>query len=70
MKRLAPILILFVGILVTVALFLLRPEPKQVAPQRPVDQIEAVTVQPETIQLTVNSQGTLLPKVRKNSLMQ
>lgn len=63
MKIIAPILILFTAIFGVVILFILRPEPTEVAPERPVDKVEVMTVQPETIRLKVMSQGTLLPKV-------
>lgn len=63
MKIIAPIIILFTAICAAVALFLLRPAPKEVAPERPTDKVEVITVQPETIRLTIKSQGTLLPKI-------
>lgn len=63
MKRLAPILILLAAIGVTFVLYRLRPEPEEVAPERPATQIEAMTVQPQSLRLTLESQGTLLPKI-------
>jgi RND family efflux transporter MFP subunit len=63
MKIIAPIIIFFAAIFGVVILFLLRPEPKEVPLERPVDKVEVITVQPETIRLKVKSQGTLLPKV-------
>ena len=63
MKRLAPILILLAAIGITVVLYLLRPEPQEVAPERPVTQVEVITVQPQAVRLKVESQGTLLPKI-------
>ena len=63
MKRLAPILILFAAIGITVALYLLRPEPKQVAPERPATKVEVMTIQPQSIRLMVDSQGTVLPMI-------
>jgi RND family efflux transporter MFP subunit len=63
MKRLAPILILLVAVGISVALYLLRPEPQQVSPQRPATKIEIMQVQPQTVRLTVASQGTVLPKI-------
>ncbi|PXA04578.1 efflux transporter periplasmic adaptor subunit [Coraliomargarita sinensis] len=63
MKRLAPILILLLAIGVTVGLYTLRPEPSEVAPERPATKVEAMSVQPESVLLTVDSQGTVLPKI-------
>jgi len=63
MKRLAPILIILVAVGITVALYILRPEPEEVAPERPATKVEVITVQPESIRLTVESQGTVLPKI-------
>lgn len=63
MKRLAPIIILLVAIGITVALYILRPDPKEVAAERPATKVEVMTVQPESIRLSVESQGTVLPKI-------
>ncbi|MEN8663073.1 MAG: efflux RND transporter periplasmic adaptor subunit [Lentimonas sp.] len=61
MKILLPIIILFIGGIIGYFQFILKPEATIVAPDRPVTSVEVITVQPETIQLTVKSQGTLLP---------
>lgn len=63
MKRLAPILILLAAVGITVALYLLRPEPKEVAPERPATKVEVTTLQPQSLRLSVDSQGTVLPKI-------
>ena len=63
MKRLAPFLILIAAIAITVMLIILRPKPNEVAPERPATKVEVMTVQPQSVQLTVNSQGNLLPKI-------
>lgn len=63
MKRLAPLLIVSAAIGITVALYMLRPEPTEVAPERPATSIEVMTVQPESVRLSVKSQGTVLPKI-------
>jgi RND family efflux transporter MFP subunit len=63
MKRLAPLLILITAALIALALILLRPAPNEVIPERPLTRIEIITVMPETVQLSVQSQGTLMPKI-------
>jgi RND family efflux transporter MFP subunit len=63
MKRLAPILILLAAIGITVVLYILRPEPEEIAPERPATKIEVITVQAQSVQLTVDSQGTVLPRI-------
>ncbi|MGJ8653951.1 MAG: efflux RND transporter periplasmic adaptor subunit [Opitutaceae bacterium] len=61
MKILLPIIILLAGGIIGYFQFVLKSEPTIVAPERPITSVEVITVQPETIQLTVKSQGTLLP---------
>lgn len=63
MKRLAPFLILIAAIVITVALIILRPEPNEVAPERPATRIEVMEAEPQAVRLTVKSQGNLLPKI-------
>jgi len=63
MKALLPIIIILVGLIIGYFQFILKPEPNVVAPERPITGVEVITVQPKTIQLTVSSQGTLLPAV-------
>ncbi|MFU8847506.1 MAG: efflux RND transporter periplasmic adaptor subunit [Opitutales bacterium] len=63
MKRLSPILILLTAVGISVGLYLLRPAPEEIAPERPIASIEAMTVQPQTLRLSVTSQGTILPKI-------
>lgn len=63
MKRLAPILILLAATGITIGLYLLRPEPKEIAPERPATKVEVMTVQPQNLRLSVDSQGTVLPKI-------
>ena len=63
MKHIAPIFILLAAVGITVVLYLLRPEPQEVAPERAVTQVEVITVQPQSVRLTVESQGNLLPKI-------
>ncbi|HBR94866.1 MAG TPA: efflux transporter periplasmic adaptor subunit [Opitutae bacterium] len=61
MKVLLPILILLSAGGITAALVILQPEAAEVTPERPVTNVEVITVQPQSVQLTVKSQGTLLP---------
>lgn len=63
MKLLAPFVILTAAIAFTVMLVILRPKPNEVAPERPTTKVEVMTVQAETVRLTVKSQGNLLPKI-------
>lgn len=63
MKTLIPILLLIGAVLIAGLLIHFKPAPSEVAPERPITNVEVITVQPESIQLSVRSQGTLLPKV-------
>ena len=62
MKKLLPLIILLVAAAITALLTILTPEAEEVAPERPVTQVETLTVVPETLQLRVRSQGTVLPR--------
>lgn len=66
MKKLLPILILVGASLITAALVILKPDATEAAPERPVTTVKTVTVQPETVTLTVSSQGTLLPRTESD----
>jgi RND family efflux transporter MFP subunit len=61
MKTLLPILILIIASALTAALVLFKPDAAEVTPVRPITNVEVIEVQPQAVQLTVNSQGTLLP---------
>ncbi|MGZ0655859.1 efflux RND transporter periplasmic adaptor subunit [Coraliomargarita sp. W4R72] len=61
MKVLLPILILLVAVGITATLVMIQPEATEVTPVRPVTNVEVIEVQPQSVQLTVSSQGTLLP---------
>ncbi len=62
MKTLLPILLLVLASAIAAVFILIEPAPKEVAPERPVTNIEVIEVQPQTIQLSVSSQGNLLPR--------
>ncbi len=62
MKRIAPIFILLAAVGIAVVLYLLRPEPQEAAPERPLTQVEVITVEAESLQIEVTSQGTVLPR--------
>jgi RND family efflux transporter MFP subunit len=62
MKKILPILVLIVAAGACALLYYIQPEPDIVSPERPVTSIEIITVQPESIQLEVRSQGTVLPQ--------
>lgn len=62
-KRALPILAVIAGTGMLLAfLFALMPEPDKKPPETPVPLLEAIRVQPESLQLTVHSQGTVLPR--------
>ncbi len=62
MRVLLPILILLAAAIGVGLLLLLQPEAREVSPERPVTRVEVLAVQPETLPLTVRSQGTVLPR--------
>lgn len=61
MKVLLPIIIIAAAIVTLSFQLVLKPTPDTIVAERPITSIEAISVQPETVQLTVYSQGTLLP---------
>jgi RND family efflux transporter MFP subunit len=63
MKFILPILILLIAVSITATLVIFRPDAAQITPERPITSIEVIAVQPQSVQLTVSSQGTLLPTV-------
>ena len=54
MKTRLTILIFAIALGITTLLIVFKPDPKEVAPVRPTTNIEAITVQPMDIQLSVN----------------
>ncbi len=62
MKKLLPILILLVAATITALLIIFKPDPKEIAPERPVTHIEVIEVQAQSVQIKIQSQGTLLPR--------
>lgn len=62
MKTILPILLLLIAAGITAVLVIFKPDATEVTPERPVTNIEIIKVQPQTIQLTVQSQGTVLPR--------
>lgn len=63
MKKLLPVLILLLAAAIVALLFFFKPEPDSVAPERPVTQVEVDIAQPTRLQLSVTSQGTVMPKI-------
>lgn len=63
MKTLLPILILLCAGIIAAFQIMLKPEPNEIAPIRPITSVEIIEVQPTTVQLKITSQGTLLPTV-------
>ena len=66
MKVLLPILILLAAGGATALLIVFKPDATEVAPERPITSVEVLTVQPESVQLTVRSQGTVLPRTESD----
>lgn len=66
MKKLLPIFILIIAAALTAVLIIFKPSASEVAPERPVTSVEIITVSPEPIQLTVHSQGTVLPRTESD----
>ena len=60
-KALRPVAIIFIAIAVSSLLYLSRPEPMQQTPEKSRLLINAIEVQSETLQITINSQGSVLP---------
>ncbi len=66
MKVILPILFLIIAAGITATLIFFKPDVTEVAPERPVTTVEILVVQPQTIQLTVRSQGTVLPRTESD----
>jgi RND family efflux transporter MFP subunit len=66
MKKLLPILFLIIAAALTALLVIFQPKAKEVTPERPVTSVEFITVSPEPIQLTVYSQGTVMPRTESD----
>jgi multidrug efflux system membrane fusion protein len=66
MKTILPIFFLFIAAGITAILILFKPGVAEVAPERPITSVEILEVQPQTIQLTVTSQGTVLPRTESD----
>ncbi|MEE2988756.1 MAG: efflux RND transporter periplasmic adaptor subunit [Verrucomicrobiota bacterium] len=63
MKFSLPIIILLIAGSITAMLLIFKPDAALLTPKRPITSVEVISVQPQSIQLTVSSQGTLLPTV-------
>lgn len=66
MKVLLPILILLAAGGATALLVVFKPEATEVAVERPIASVKVLTMQPESVQLTVRSQGTVLPRTESD----
>ncbi|MGB0415877.1 MAG: efflux RND transporter periplasmic adaptor subunit [Coraliomargarita sp.] len=64
------ILILLAAGLIIGIIMLLEPEPETVEVVRPITSVEAVAVHPETVRLTVFSQGTVMPVTESDISME
>ena len=63
MKPILPIIILLIAGSITAMLVIFKPDAAELTPERPITSVEVIAVQPQSIQLTVSSQGTLLPTI-------
>ena len=63
MKPILPIIILLAAGSITAMLVIFKPDAAELTQERPITSVEVIAVQPQSIQLTVSSQGTLLPTV-------
>ena len=63
MKLILPIIILLIAGSITAMLVIFKPDAAELTPERPITSVEVIAVQPQSIQLTVSSQGTLLPTI-------
>jgi RND family efflux transporter MFP subunit len=66
MKVLLPILFLMAAAAITSVLVIFKPDAAEVSPERPITRVEIIEAQPETVQLTVRSQGTVLPRTESD----
>ena len=66
MKVLIPIIILLLAGTITTALLIFQPTVEAVLPERPVTNVETITVQAEAVRVTVRSQGVVLPWTETN----
>ena len=63
MKLILPIIILLIAGSITAMLVIFMPDAAELTPERPITSVEVIAVQPQSVQLTVSSQGTLLPTI-------
>lgn len=61
MNKRLPVLILALAAAITATFIVFKPTVREVAPLRPVPLVEVIEVHAQSIQLTINSQGTVLP---------
>lgn len=66
MRKLSAIGILITAVIITAGLIIFKPAPKQIPFERPVSQVEIIEAYPETVQLMIESQGTLLPRTESD----
>ena len=63
MKLILPIIILLIAGIITAMLVIFKPDAAELTIERPITSIEVIAVRPQSVQLTVSSQGTLLPTI-------
>ena len=63
MKLILPIIILLIAVSITAMLVIFKPDAAELTLERPITSVEVIVVRPQSVQLKVNSQGTLLPTI-------
>lgn len=66
MKFILPILILLIAVGITAVLVVFKPDAAAISPERPVTNVEVIEARPQDIQLSVKSQGTVLPRTESD----
>ena len=70
LKRLVPAGLLLAGVSIAGAMFLLRPQPDTRPPEPLVPMVEVQTLVKETVQFTVRTQGTVVPRTESDVVPQ
>lgn len=66
MKKLLPVLILLIAGGIATVLVIFKPDAQEVSPERPITQVEVIEAKSQNVQLTIQSQGTLLPRTESD----
>ena len=66
MKTLLTFLIFLGALIITALLVIFKPKASEISPMRPIANVEVIEVQPQSVQLTLMSQGTVLPRTESD----